>query len=204
MCNRATSFRAALVLWAVGLVASPSYAENMISKDDADFIFSLTRSQWEAYARRVIHPWGWETRVAAVSTGSVMMSIHVQNGMALSVRSIFSDDHSTPDMLIVGGWHVTGTSSFTESLKQSRLRSANHGVLYVAVGQQNRVTARRVWVVVSAPLPVLTAAYILAPMEGSKEERPQGPPDPLLGIEEDGRARCPKGHAIRRHTYRQL
>jgi hypothetical protein len=126
MRNRATLFRAALVLWAVGLVASPSYAENMISKDDADFIFSLTRSEWEAYARRVVHPWGWETRVTAMSTGSVMMSIHVQNGMALSVRPIFSDDHSTPDMLIVGGWHVTGTSSFTESLKQSINQAVRH------------------------------------------------------------------------------
>jgi hypothetical protein len=126
MRNRATIFSVALVLWAVGLVASPSYAENMISKEDADLIFSLTRSQWEAYALRVLHPWGWETRLAPVSTGSVIISVNVQNGMALSIQPIFTDDQSTPDMLVVGSWHVTGTSSFTESLKQSIDQAVRH------------------------------------------------------------------------------
>jgi hypothetical protein len=126
MPNGATVFRVALALWSVALFASPANADNMISKEDADLIFSFTRSQWEAYARRVIHPWGWETRVVPVSTGSRIMSVNVQSGMALSVQAIFTDDHSTPDMLIVGCWHVTGTSSFTESLKQSINQAVRH------------------------------------------------------------------------------
>ena len=49
MPYRAIIFSVALVWFAVGLVPSPSYAERIVSKEDADLIFSLTRSQWEAY-----------------------------------------------------------------------------------------------------------------------------------------------------------
>jgi len=40
----------------------------------------------------VIHPRGWETRLAPTSTGTVIMSVNVQMGMALSVQPIFTDD----------------------------------------------------------------------------------------------------------------
>lgn len=129
MRNRATTtFSVALVLFSVGLVPSPSCTERprIISREDADLIFSLTRSQWEAYAQRMILPWGWETRRSSVSTGSMIMGVNVQNGMALSIQPFFTDDQSTPDMLVVGSWHVTGTWSFTESLKQSIDQAVRH------------------------------------------------------------------------------
>jgi hypothetical protein len=117
---------AALVLLAVGLAPSHSHAERIIGKEDADLIFSLSRSQWEAYARRVIHPLGWETRLAPISTGTGIMSVNIEMGMGLSVQAVFTDDHSTPDRLVVGSWHVSGTRSFTDSLKQSMNQAARH------------------------------------------------------------------------------
>jgi len=37
--------------------------KTVVSKADADRIFSMARSEWEAYAKGLVHPEGWEVRL---------------------------------------------------------------------------------------------------------------------------------------------
>lgn len=93
--------------------------EVIINKEDADLIFTLNRLQWEAYAKRFIHPGGWEIRLSSHDTGSAVMAYDAKNGMGLSIQPLYKDDTSPPDILIVGSYYPVGTlGRFPDELRK--------------------------------------------------------------------------------------
>ena len=97
--------------------------ETIISKADADHIFSLTRNEWEEYAKKIIHPLGWEVRLYPTSTGTGVMSGDPNSGIFLAVQPVYyeiqgTDNIKPPNMLRVGSYYPPGTlPEFTDEFK---------------------------------------------------------------------------------------
>ena len=78
-----------------------SAQEKILNKDDVDYIFSLTREEWEAYSKKMIHPQRWELRLSPQTTGTGVMAYDSQSGMGLGIQPLYGDYTNPPDMLIV-------------------------------------------------------------------------------------------------------
>lgn len=92
--------------------------ETIINKKDADYIFSLTKPQWEVYAQEMVHPDGWEVQLSSHDTGTSVMSYDPKTGIGTSVQPLYMNENSPPDMLVIGSYFPLGThSEFTDDLK---------------------------------------------------------------------------------------
>ena len=93
--------------------------EKIISKSDADYIFTLNKPQWEEYIKKANHPEGWEVRIYSptLDTGSVMGAFDPKTGMGLSVQPLFESNYSPPIMIIVESWYPKGMATFTDEMK---------------------------------------------------------------------------------------
>ena len=101
------------------LISADSAKEKIINKDDADYIFSLTRKEWEAFAKRMVHPLGWEIRLAPHSTGTGVMSFDSKSGMGSAIQPLYGDYINSPDILIVSSFYPLGTlPAFTDKYKE--------------------------------------------------------------------------------------
>ncbi|MCH8041685.1 MAG: sel1 repeat family protein [Nitrospinae bacterium] len=97
---------------------NPLHGERIISKADADYVFNLTKPEWEAYANRMIHPMGWEARLAPHDTGTAVMAFNPATGFGLSIQPFYSDDDTRPGALMVGSYFPLGTlPEFTDEYK---------------------------------------------------------------------------------------
>jgi hypothetical protein len=91
--------------------------ETIISKSDADYIFTLKKAQWEEYIKQAIHPMGWKVKIHSLDTGSVMGAFDPKTGLGLTVQPLFRNNYSLPEMIIVGSWYPKGMVSITDELK---------------------------------------------------------------------------------------
>lgn len=89
-----------------GVVAAQP--EDLVNKEDADYIFSLKRQEWEDYARAMVHPWGWEIRRLPFDTGTSIVAQDPGTNLGLVVQPFYSRDDAPPDRLIVGSFHPEG------------------------------------------------------------------------------------------------
>jgi hypothetical protein len=99
----ARTMRSLAVLILGGFLAfcTPTHAEErIISKADTDRIFSMRKSEWEAYAPRVAHE-GWKVMLRRIDTGAVVMAFDPATGIGLSVQPLYIDDSGPPVMLVV-------------------------------------------------------------------------------------------------------
>jgi len=87
-------------------------SETIISKKDADHIFSLKKSEWEVYKNRYVFPEGWEVRFNEINTGTGIIAYDNVNNMGLSVQPLYEDDNSFPDLVIVGSYYEKGRFDF--------------------------------------------------------------------------------------------
>jgi len=109
----------ALVAPLVIMLAAAGSQERIVNKGDADRIFGLTRPQWEAEAKQMVHPGGWKVRLNPVATGTGLMAFDPKTGTGLSVQPFFRDRQGPPEMLIVGSYFPAGTfREFSEQLKR--------------------------------------------------------------------------------------
>lgn len=90
------------------LLAEAQGQERLVNKQDADRIFRMTRSQWEAEAKQMVHPGGWKVRLGPVDTGTVVMAFDPKTGVGLSIQPLFRDAQGPPDMLVVGSYYPPG------------------------------------------------------------------------------------------------
>lgn len=76
--------------------------------------------EWEAYAKRMIHPNGWKVRLSTYDTGTGVMSFDPNTGIGLSVQPLY-DSHDKPlTILIVGSYYPLGSlPAFTEDFKKN-------------------------------------------------------------------------------------
>ena len=97
-----------LALLAVAL--GPSAAqERIVSKQDADRIFGLNRSQWEAEARRMVDSQSWKVLPGGGDRGTGVIATDPRTGVGLAVRPSFRDTQGPPETLVVGSYYPSGT-----------------------------------------------------------------------------------------------
>jgi hypothetical protein len=115
----AVSDRRALVLGAlVAIVAlavltvsvGPSASqERIVSRQDADRIFGLNRTQWEAEARRMVESRTWKVWPGPGDQGTGVIATDPKTGVGLAVRPSFKDPQGPPQTLVVGSYYPSGT-----------------------------------------------------------------------------------------------
>ncbi len=94
--------------------------ETIISKNDADSIFSLTMDEWNANSTKIFHPLGWAIKVIPLETGNGIASFDEKTQMGLMVQPFFSDRTNPPMMLLVHTFYPDGfLPEFTDEIKKS-------------------------------------------------------------------------------------
>ena len=96
-----------LALLAVA-VGPPAAQERIVSKQDADRIFGLNRSQWEAEARRMVDSQTWKVLPGGSDQGTGVIATDPKTGVGLAVRPSFRDA-GPPETLVVGSYYPSGT-----------------------------------------------------------------------------------------------
>jgi hypothetical protein len=104
------SFVAVVLLALFDVAVGPSAAqERIVSKQDADRIFGLNRSQWEAEARRMVDSQSWKVLPSGSDQGTGIMATDPKTGVGLAVRPSFRDAQGPPETLVVGSYYPSGT-----------------------------------------------------------------------------------------------
>jgi len=113
-----TCFTVVLVIGLSSLQGRVEAQETIISKKDADHVFSLTRPEWEKQSKKFFAP-GWTVRSAKHETGSQIVGFDPSTGFGLSIQPAYKNDHNPPDLVIVGNYFPIGTlPPMTDELKK--------------------------------------------------------------------------------------
>jgi hypothetical protein len=99
----------AIFLLALLAVEPSAGQERIVSKQDADRIFGLNRSQWEAEARRMLDSQTWKIWPGPGDQGTGVMATDPKTGVGLAVRPSFRDAQGPPETLVVGSYYPSGT-----------------------------------------------------------------------------------------------
>ena len=91
-----------LAVSAVAIAAGP-----LLSRDEVDSLFSLSRPEWEARAPRFVAD-GWKVRLMPVSTGTGVLAFNPGTGFGLSVQPFFAEGEASPRLLVVGSFFPVG------------------------------------------------------------------------------------------------
>ncbi len=91
------------------MLATPDAQDRLVNRRDADRIFGMNRSQWEAEARQFVPPQGWTVRLSPAATGTGVIAMDLNTGMGLGIQPSFRDGQSPPEKLVVGSYYPAGT-----------------------------------------------------------------------------------------------
>jgi len=90
----------------------------ILSKVDADRIFSLIRSDWESYAEGLVYPEGWKVRLDPSDNGSGVIGHHPTAGIELTIRPYYDNAIDPPEVLFIVSHYPLGKApKFTAELK---------------------------------------------------------------------------------------
>jgi hypothetical protein len=93
--------------------------KTVVSKADADRIFSMARSEWEAYAKGLVHPEGWEVRLDLSDEGASVFAYDPLAGIALTIRPYYDNAIDPPEVLFVVRRYPLGKGpKFTAEFKR--------------------------------------------------------------------------------------
>jgi hypothetical protein len=91
--------------------------EKIINKQDADNIFSLNVREWDAYAKQITFPIGWENNF---SEYHCVAAFDQSTHMGLSIQPLFEDNSSPPTTIVVGSYYPLDTFPiFTDDIKNT-------------------------------------------------------------------------------------
>jgi hypothetical protein len=105
------------------VMTSPAQPERIISKSDADYIFSLDRAGWEAYAERMVHPGGWTLARSPSDTGTRVIAVAPDNSMGLSTQPFYDDPTKPPSVVLIGSYYPAGKLGGLAPKRQARLQA---------------------------------------------------------------------------------
>ncbi len=92
--------------------------ENIISKKEVDYVFSLTKPQWETVSKQFFAP-GWTTKSHKFDTGSMVFGLDTSTGFGLSIKPFYQNDRDPPDGVMVGNYYPLGAlPPMTDELKK--------------------------------------------------------------------------------------
>jgi len=90
----------------------------ILSKADADRIFSMARAAWESYAQGLVYPEGWKVRHDPSDNGSSVAGRHPATGIELMIRPYYDNAIDPPEVLFVASRYPLGRApKFTTDLK---------------------------------------------------------------------------------------
>jgi hypothetical protein len=90
-----------------------------VSKTDADRIFSMARSEWEAYAKGLFHPEGWKVRLDPSDEGTSVFAHDPATGVALTIRPYYDNFIDPPEVLFIVRHYPLGKGpKFTAEFKR--------------------------------------------------------------------------------------
>ena len=90
----------------------------ILSKADADRIFTMARSDWESYAKGSAYPEGWKVRLDPSDSGSGILGHHPLTGIELTIRPYYDNAIDPPEVLFVVSHYPLGKApKFTAELK---------------------------------------------------------------------------------------
>lgn len=112
-----------LLFWSGPLGAEPP-AETVISREEADRLFSLMRPEWEKAARGSYYP-GWAIQLSPRDTGISLKAYDPSQKFSVSVQPFYEDDISPPKSLIVGASYPVDFWAGGTDQMLSNIRSAN-------------------------------------------------------------------------------
>jgi len=112
-----------LLFWPGPLGAEPSL-ETVISREEADRLFSLMRPEWEKVARGSYYP-GWAIQLSPRDTGMSLKAYDPSRKFSVSVQPFYDDDMSPPKSLIVGASYPVDFWAGGTDQMLSNIRSAN-------------------------------------------------------------------------------
>lgn len=107
----------------VGPVAGNPLQPSIVTKQDADRIFAMTRYGWERVAERSSYP-GWRISLNLHNTGTEVMASDPATGVGLSVRPYFADDQGLPQTLVIGSYYPAGFAPEATEQLQRDIQSA--------------------------------------------------------------------------------
>ena len=97
-----------VVALAIGVAfTNAAVADTFISKAEVERVFGMRKSEWEAYAPRLVDP-KWKMRLSRSNTGLGIMAFDPITGLGLSVQPHYVDDKSPPTTLVVGSFYPRG------------------------------------------------------------------------------------------------
>ena len=90
----------------------------ILSKADADRIFSMARPAWESYAEVFVYPEGWKVRHDPSDNGSGVLGRHPNTGIELTIRPFYDNAIDPPEVLFLVSRYPMGKApKFTADLK---------------------------------------------------------------------------------------
>jgi hypothetical protein len=107
LLSEVTAFSAAQPLLVVPPKNSTHLQETLVSKKDADFVFSLIKSEWEKKIESFFAP-GWDFRVTKFETGSMAFGFNPVSGVGLSIKPFYQNDSDPPDNVTVSNYFPVG------------------------------------------------------------------------------------------------
>ena len=121
--KKTLAFILCLLFWPAPLGAEPS-RETVISREEADRLFSLIRPEWEKAARGSHYP-GWAIQLSPRDTGMSLKAYDPSQKFGVSVQPFYDDDMSPPKSLIVGASYPADFWAGGTDQMLSNIRSAN-------------------------------------------------------------------------------
>ena len=90
----------------------------LLSKEEADQVFAMTRIKWNSKAVQFIAP-GWELRLYKHITGTQVIGYEPATGFGFSLQPLFANDTDPPTMLTIGNYFKSGQlPPMTEQLRK--------------------------------------------------------------------------------------
>ena len=91
----------------------------LLSKEDADKIFEMTKSEWEANAQTFSAP-GWKVRFQNAEEGLRVAAVESASGFGFVLMPFYKTESGLPELVIVGNYFQPGQiPKLTDQLKKA-------------------------------------------------------------------------------------
>ena len=82
--------------------------KTIVSKANADHIFSMTRSRWESYVKALARPEGWTFRFDPSDEGTSLFAHDTVAGIALTIKPYYDNAIDPPEVLFITRHYAVG------------------------------------------------------------------------------------------------
>ena len=121
--------------------------ETILSKKDADFVFSRTKAEWERDSKRFFAP-EWDIKALKDDTGTAtgIMAIDPSRAIGVTIQPLYRNDYDPPDVVIVGNYFPVGVlRPMTDEMKKDMEAAAQKDLgptysvhlIYLSTGEKD-------------------------------------------------------------------